>query len=161
MKNFIGLKQIKARPMKYGEYKKYRGWGPSETKENAMEEDEGYLVEYLDSNKNHPDHEGYISWSPALVFEEAYKESGELGFSEALFALERGKKVARKGWNDKGMWIELVIDYLLPRFIKPDGSSHLINGLSPWIGMKTADDSFVPWLCSQTDMLAKDWEIVV
>ena len=30
----------------------------------------------------------------------------------------------------------------------------------PWIGMKTADDTFVPWLASQTDMLAEDWEVV-
>jgi hypothetical protein len=32
--------------------------------------------------------------------------------------------------------------------------------LLPWIGMKTADNKFVPWLASQTDILAEDWEIV-
>ena len=30
----------------------------------------------------------------------------------------------------------------------------------PFIAMKTADDKIVPWLCSQTDMLANDWQVV-
>ena len=32
--------------------------------------------------------------------------------------------------------------------------------LLPWVGMKTADGGFVPWLASQTDVLAEDWQIV-
>lgn len=40
-----------------------------------------------------------------------------------------------------------------------DGSTHLLE-LAPYIGMKTADDKFVPWLASQTDVLAEDWERV-
>lgn len=45
-----------------------------------------------------------------------------------------------------------------PRFSGDSTGSSL--ALLPWIGMKTADDCFVPWLASQTDMLAEDWEIV-
>lgn len=69
MENYIGVKQIKARPMNRLEYNDYRGWDlPSD--ENGA--DEGYLVEYPDSDSNHPDHAGYISWSPKEVFEAAY-----------------------------------------------------------------------------------------
>ena len=73
MKNYIGTKQIKAIEMTRGEYNKYRGW---KLPENENGEDEGYLVEYLDSpNSNHTKHKNYISWSPKEVFEKAYKIS--------------------------------------------------------------------------------------
>lgn len=82
-------------------------------------------------------------------------------FSEALEALKRGKKVARSGWNGKGMFVFLV-----------PGSTFKVNrapllGIYPkgteityhaHIDMKTADNQIVPWLASQTDILANDWE---
>lgn len=77
-----------------------------------------------------------------------------MDFSSALVALKNGFRVARAGWNGKGMWLELV-----------EGDHYKVSNspsdkLLPWIGMKTADNGFVPWLCSQTDMLADDWEHV-
>lgn len=87
-------------------------------------------------------------------------------------ALENGHRVGRAGWNGKGMWLVLVPpsdyavcvkpvdpieDYLTAGIVEcEEGAFELL----PWIGMKTADNKFVPWLCSQTDALAKDWEIV-
>ena len=73
MKNYIGRKAIKAMPMTRKAYNDYRGWElPSD--ENG--EDEGFLVEYVDGGKsNHPNHKGYISWSPKDVFERAYSVS--------------------------------------------------------------------------------------
>ena len=73
MEKYIGVKEILAKPMTRKEYNDYRGWElPSD--ENG--DDEGYLVEYIQSEKspniNHPDHKGYISWSPKDVFNEAY-----------------------------------------------------------------------------------------
>lgn len=64
-------KQVKRIPMNRLDYNSYRDWVlPSD--ENG--EDEGYLVEYLDGGKpNHPDHEGYISWSPKEQFDNGYK----------------------------------------------------------------------------------------
>jgi hypothetical protein len=56
-------------------------------------------------------------------------------------------KVRRAGWNGKGMWLELQV---------PDEHSKMSL---PYVYMKTADDKLVPWLCSQTDLLATDWEI--
>lgn len=73
MKKYIGTKLINAKPMTRQEYNDLRGWAvPSDENPN----DEGYLVEYVDGGKaNHPDFEGYISWSPKDVFERAYRPS--------------------------------------------------------------------------------------
>lgn len=77
MKNYIGIKRIKAKPMNRLEYNEYRGWELPADEDGA---DEGMLVEYLDGGKsNHPNHEGYISWSPKDVFERAYKEGEGIG----------------------------------------------------------------------------------
>lgn len=84
-------------------------------------------------------------------------------FSEALTDLKNGKKVMRSGWNGKGMFLFLV-----------NGSTFNVNrppllGIYPegtevnyhaHIDMKTAQGDIVPWLCSQTDMLAEDWEVL-
>jgi len=59
-----------------------------------------------------------------------------------------GKKLARKGWNGKEMYLELQ---------RPDENSKMTL---PYIYMKTAQGDLIPWLCSQTDMLAGDWMVV-
>lgn len=68
-------------------------------------------------------------------------------FGEAITALKEGKRVSRTGWNGKGMWLELQV---------PDAHSKMTL---PYIYMKTAQDDLVPWLASQTDVLAEDWGI--
>ena len=71
-KTYEGTKRVHARPMTRGEYNAYRGW---EVPADENPADDGYLVEYLDGGKsNHPNHAGYISWSPTDVFERSYKE---------------------------------------------------------------------------------------
>ena len=67
-------------------------------------------------------------------------------FSEALEQLKVGKRIARSGWNGKGMWLKLQT---------PDTNSKMSL---PYIYMYTACDNRVPWLASQTDLLAEDWE---
>ncbi len=75
MKRFICHKEVLARPMNRAEYNEYRGWILPEDEDGT---DEGYLVEYIDGGqKNHPDHEGYISWSPKDVFHKGYTEIQE------------------------------------------------------------------------------------
>ena len=84
-------------------------------------------------------------------------------FEWALGCLKRGARVCRAGWNGKGMWIVLQKAY--PEGIPinkntaeatklPEGEVHKFL---PYIMMKTVDGSFVPWLASQTDLLAEDW----
>lgn len=67
---YSGSKQLHAKPMTLGDYNAYRGWQQPAGEDPAAQ---GYLVEYVDGGKpNDERHEGYISWSPADVFERAY-----------------------------------------------------------------------------------------
>lgn len=84
------------------------------------------------------------------------KLENRLTFGGALEALKAGKKVARTGWNGKGMYLYLADGKLLTQEIG-DGSYPFTDS----IVMKTADDRFcIGWLASQADMLAEDWCIV-
>lgn len=68
---YEGTKRLHATPMTRGEYNAYRGW---ENPASENPDDGGYLVEYQDGGKaNDSRHAGYISWSPADVFERTYK----------------------------------------------------------------------------------------
>lgn len=75
-----------------------------------------------------------------------------MNFGDALKALKAGGKVQRTGWNGKGLWLELQI---------PDAHSKMTL---PYIFMSYPADAQntpgarVPWLASQTDMLADDWQ---
>ena len=72
----IGVKLVDSTPMTRAEWCKYRGW---ELPADENGDDEGYLVEYLDGGvSNHPNHKGYISWSPKEVFDKAYYKEAVL-----------------------------------------------------------------------------------
>jgi|11_taG_2_1085331.scaffolds.fasta_scaffold00026_79 hypothetical protein len=170
MKNYLGTKEIKATPMKRGEYNDYRGWTiPADENPN----DDGYLVEYLDSPSHqlHPAHEHYISWSPKDVFERAYREVNGLTFGQAIEALKMGKRVAREGWNGKGMFLfllpaddgiptKVINDPALRTVIETETGKDTFDAYGS-IRMWTADKKVLTgWLASQTDMLAEDWVLV-
>ncbi len=167
MKKYIGTKLITANPMNRAKYNAYRGWELPADENGA---DEGYLVEYLDGGKpNDARHSGYISWSPKEQFENAYRETSGLTFGLALEALKLGKKVARAGWNGKGMWVMLVPGTSMIN--TTEGSAYhkvgvLATEILPHIDMWTVNAegrrAMLPgWLASQTDMLSEDWEIVI
>lgn len=81
MKRFNGFKKVKAKPMTRQEYIDYQGFEARSLNEGEKNTDEGYLVEYMNGGKpNHESHEGYISWSPKQVFEDAYYEADEQVF---------------------------------------------------------------------------------
>ena len=95
------------------------------------------------------------------IFEATYLPKGPgMSFGLAIEALKQGKRVARAGWNGKGMWLAMIqrASWQVDPAVNGTGA-YSLNAL-PWIGMKTADEGFVPWLASQTDMLADDWAIV-
>lgn len=152
MTPYIGTKVINAKPMTRLEYNKFRGW---ELPADENPADEGYLVEYVDGGQaNTKEFTGYVSWSPKEVFERAYRENGKLTFGDALVYLKEGKKVARDGWNGKGLWLELQT---------PDENSKMTL---PYIFInypadaRNTPNAKVPWLASQTDMLAEDWMVL-
>ena len=71
-----------------------------------------------------------------------------MDFGQALTQLRAGEKIAREGWNGKGMFLSLQ---------RPD--RHSLMTL-PYIFMVTVEGDLVPWLASQTDILAYDWVVV-
>ena len=161
MNRYIGTKTINAKPMSRQAYNNLRGWVVPADEDPA---DDGYLVEYIDGGQaNHPDFDGYISWSPKDVFERAYRRSDGLTFGDALELLKAGKKVARAGWNGKGMFLFLVpgSNFKVNRppllGIYPEGTE--IN-YRPHIDLKGADGSISTWAPSGSDALAEDWAVV-
>jgi len=129
MKTYIGLKQIMAEPQSYA--------AAHPLVEIAEDRDEpGYKVVYPD---------GYESWSPQAVFEEAYREIDGAPFSIALEGIKRGEKWTRSGWNGPGQWIAAQI---------PDEHSKMG---APYIYISPVGGALVPWLASQGDMLGEDW----
>jgi len=81
-----------------------------------------------------------------MIGEHAVKV-GTIGY--AIERMEVGERVARSGWNGKNMWLALQV---------PDNHSKMTL---PYVYMKTADHQMVPWLCSQTDLLATDWYVLL
>jgi hypothetical protein len=167
----IGVKEVKAKPMTRLEYNQYRGWELPADENGA---DEGFMVEYLDGGQqNHPDHEGYISWSPKEVFERAYRPVDGMTFGLAIEAAKKGNKIARAGWNGKGMFVVYMPPLYLPPFNTEDTARKVNDRTAKWIGedtpldcqpyfaMYNAQKQWIPgWLASQSDMLAEDWQVV-
>jgi hypothetical protein len=86
-----------------------------------------------------------------------------MNFGEALSILRSDGRVQRAGWSGKGMWLRIYDPYLDREFsTHENGNVYGFDSgtLAPWIGMHTADNKFVPWLASQTDLLAEDWQQV-
>ena len=168
MQRYIGTKLIQATPMSRQAYNNYRGWS---LPQNEDGNDPGYLVEYLDGGpRNDIRHAGYISWSPEAVFNQAYRAVDDLSFGLALEALKLGKRVARKGWNGKDMWLSLSCNQsrqvTTEQLWSPHNAAYAasqggVATVLPSITMKTATgEILMGWLASQTDMLAEDWVIV-
>lgn len=86
------------------------------------------------------------------------------GFGWALEQLQNGKRVRRSGWNGKGMWLMLItrwgVDHDLPATeVIGINQGDCRNPMLPFIVMKTVQGQLVPWLASQTDILAEDYEL--
>lgn len=102
--------------------------------------------------------------NPAAEVAPMMNQSSDLNFSSALSLLKRGAKLERAGWNGRGMFIYLVpgsrFDVNRPPLlgIYPEGTPITYR---PHIDMKAADGTCVPWVASQTDLLADDWQVVV
>lgn len=159
MKQYIGTKIIQAEPAK-------RFWMPDgskviaslyevidlQIKDKAVSCDEGYKVRYSD---------GYESFSPKEVFEEAYRQTSGMNFGLAIEAVKKGLRVARSGWNGKGMYVFLAD--LVEMHTAADLSEFEDQDveISDLLALRTAQGTLQPgWLATQSDMLADDWYIV-
>ena len=143
MQKYIGTKIIEAEPCK--------AW--KDTKLHKAGED-GYKVRYPD---------GYESWSPNDVFEDAYRPINGMNFGLALEAAKKGSKITRRGWNGKGMYVFLAdaVEFHTDADLSEYWGN--VDGVCvlPVLVLRTAKGDLQPgWLASQNDMLADDWEVV-
>lgn len=129
MQTYLGVKLIKAEPLNLGDYNIKRGWTIPANEDPATE---GYFLEYED---------GYVSWSPKKIFEEAYRRIDGLTFGLALEALKKGLVVTRSKWNKQvTVFMGTEKDYLY---------------------MKSGEDIIsTGWMPMRIDMMAEDWQIV-
>lgn len=147
MKTYIGTKIIQAER-------------PDQGEEGRDKAEDGYKVVYAD---------GYTSWSPRKTFEEAYQPLDGMSFGHAIVMLKRGHRVARAGWNGKGMWLILVPG--TPEAKLREGTPYrdalgtdtceILPHIDMWTVNADGRRAMLPgWLASQTDMLADDWQVL-
>lgn len=124
----------------------------------------GYEVEYKD---------GYKSWSPKDVFEEAYKEFDNMSFGMAIDALKNGRAIRRSGWNGKGLFVVKQIPAHIENDIIPKMQSlpqsakdlilkgkGFIDYTSQCLIINENNGKADSWVPSISDVFAEDWEIV-
>jgi hypothetical protein len=117
----------------------------------------GYKVVYPD---------GYVSWSPKATFEEAYRPIDGMNFGLATEAAKKGYKIARTGWNGKGMFVVYQKGY--PQGIPCNKQTAAAWGMNegdlficqPYLQIKNVDGSHSMWVPSINDTLSEDWTIV-
>lgn len=154
MKQYIGTKIIEAEPAyrcRDGGGKVFITTSPKEAFPNYPIVEDGYRVRYQD---------GYTSWSPKDVFEAAYRPTDGMPFGLAIEAAKKGKRIARKGWNGKGQYVELATSI---SYVDAGGTAvnaeHMATGNQALAFVGTSGVQ-MGWLASQADMLADDWAIV-
>ena len=165
-KEYLSQSVVEARKMKRGQYNVLRDWVLPEN-ENA--DDLGWLVVNKSvSERNVDGYDGYVSWLPEEAFEEIYEEiqptHDGFFFGQALRLLALGYCVQRRGWNGKGMYIFLVdgdaVNQALYNYLGDPDNTKNNASVRDAICMLTADNQLVPWVASQTDLLAEDWVVV-
>lgn len=160
MKLYIGIKIVKAMPMTKTKAQEVLG---RELKPATVEE-KGFLVEYKD---------GYMSWSPKSVFEEAYHEAVSVDFGRAIALLKEGLAVRRKGWNGKGLFVvkqvpaHITADIIPNMQSLPQSAKNIIMARKePHIDYTNQmliinpDGRADSWVPSSSDVFAEDWEVV-
>lgn len=142
-------------PINTDEFMGYVSWTPKDMFDN----------QFYEADDTHTDES--VTNDSFRVVESAgdkipIKEGDLFDFGSAVFLLESGRKVARTGWNGKKMYLYYVpaASYPMQRNNLETMAGEFENDMVPYgayIAMKTAQGNVVPWLASQTDVLAKDW----
>lgn len=150
---------VDAKPMTRKEYNDFREWElPSD--ENGA--DAGFIL------KEEQPKGFYVNWVTKQVFEDSYtklegEENQSMTFGMAIEAMKKGEKVAREGWNGKGMFAYYVPANAYPAQTKAAKSHFGQDGMVPYrayIALKTAQEDIAMWSPSGSDALAIDWMVV-
>ena len=152
-------------------------WGLMKEQLQAMYSYRNILIERLDEDAGvvsgirlaeKSKSEGLLAVSAVnpTVDSQEHHQQPTMDFGYAVKMMKEGKRVARAGWNGKGMFLSLVkgrdTDYHVNSEVfgtGNDGNSQYQLPVLDAIYMKTADNKLVPWLASQTDLLSEDWVI--
>jgi len=162
MKKYLGVKLVQAEPQTIRQLVA-KPVIMADLNENSLKEKpvtkevQGYKVLYPD---------GYESWSPKEVFEEAYRRIDNLTFGLAIEALKKGCKVARQGWNGKGMFVVYQKGY--PQGISCNKQTAVAWGMNegdlfrcePYLQIRMVNGSHAMWVPSINDCLAEDWMVI-
>lgn len=162
MSKYIRLNEVDAEPMKFGEFKEKFPKSGGANVERGADED-GYAITYRKGQANE-----YVSWCPKAEFDAVSRPVDGMTFGMAIEAMKRGKKVARKGWNGKGMYVWVmpgstikncpnISDPHLAEIDKAEGEIRFLGSIRMFTATK---EVLTGWLASQTDMLAEDWMVV-
>ncbi len=127
---YIGIKIIEAEP----------GSAPKDMGTHKAGED-GYLVTHED---------GYESWSPKKVFDDAYRNIEGMTFGIAQELAKRGKKIRRDQWDQ---WNNV---FLVDDLLFDDGDPHFVEPCY----MMMWDGNLSLWTPSMEELLAEDWVVV-
>lgn len=159
---YVRLNYVDAEPMKFGEFKeKFPKSGGANVERDPA--DDGYVITYRKGKPNE-----YVSWCPKAEFDAVSHPIDGMTFGMAIEAMKQGKKVARAGWNGKGMYVwimpgstvkdcKTITDPHLKAIDEAEGEIRFLGS----VRMRTATgDVLTGWLASQTDMLSDDWVIV-
>lgn len=149
MKTYIGTKIVQAEPALRLDRERVCDIHDSVPVEAVVER--GYRVIYPD---------GYESWSPKEVFEEAYRPTNGLNFGLALEAAKKGKRIARAGWNGKDQWVELGKNFSYHEASGLCVATHHCDIGSQALVFCGTRGRQAGWLASQSDMLAEDWMVL-
>lgn len=151
MKKYLGIKYVDAELVSGKE--RYGFDKPN----NAISQHE------LDSEFYKVHRDGRFCWKRKEDFEKDYQPIDwtiDMEFGYALTALRNGLRISRRGWNSKGMWIELRIPDLTSKMTRPYLYHVAPKGTTNHYGDNVHDFERVPWLPSNTDILASDWFVV-
>jgi hypothetical protein len=178
MELYTGTKQVMAKKMTKQGYCNYRGWEVPPDEDGT---EIGMLVEYLEGGEsNHPAHKGYISWTPLVPFQMAYKLNGGLSLSDAVeFGLKKGKGIRRMSWKtNKFVFRQVPADISvknvvpkmqsLPQKIKDIFSYRQINNslthaeinYHNQLALVYPNNRVTAWNASTDDILTNDYEIL-
>lgn len=151
MGKYIGVKVVDARPMTRLEYNELRGWELPADENGA---DPGMLKD---------DGTGHIQWDPQETFDRDFKLGGRISFGDAVEAMKKGLRVARKGWNGSGMFAYIVPAASYPAQTGAAKAHFGEDGVVPYreyMALKTAQGDVATWAPSGSDALAEDWMIL-
>ena len=154
---YVGALILKAKPMLRSEYCALRGW---DLPKDENGDDEGFLLNQEGMPSNTTFAKGHISWQTVEQFKH-FRPISKMSFGMASELIKAFKPMTRAGWNGKGMFVFMIQGSNDFAKLQGYGFGELMGEPSFRNAMflRTADNQLVPWVATQSDILADDWMV--